>query len=158
MGFLIDHWSIIGDIIKQDVFSILPIYIESLGDTTINDQEIISEISGLFLLQLSDFLMPGYTMSLSATSERENGACTFLGVIIHSTDKPQPTALHAYCHGVPAERVVSRINPRTEITMDILDVQFIALISLFIRFTKFNEQWNFTTKHYGLFCNTLLFH
>lgn len=89
-------------------------------------------------------------------SERENGACTFLGVLIHSTDKPQPMALHAYCHGVPAERVVSRINPRTEITMDILNVQFIALINLFIRFIKFNKQWNFTTKHYGLFCNTII--
>lgn len=37
------------------------IYTESLGDITTNDPEIISEISGLFLLQLSDSLMPGYT-------------------------------------------------------------------------------------------------
>lgn len=80
---------------------------------------------------------------------------TFLGVLLHNTDKPQPMALHAYCHGVPAERVVSRINPRTEITINILNVQFIALLNLFIRFIKFNKQWNSTTKHYGLFCNTI---
>lgn len=55
----------ITDIINQDVVSILFIYAESLGDTTINDQEIISEISGLFLLQLSDSLMTGYIKSLS---------------------------------------------------------------------------------------------
>lgn len=44
---------------NQDVFSISSIYAESLGDSTINDQEIISEISALFLLQLSDSLVLG---------------------------------------------------------------------------------------------------
>lgn len=58
-GFLIDHWSIVSDTINQDVFSISSIYAESLGDSTINDQEIISEISALFLLQLSDSLVLG---------------------------------------------------------------------------------------------------
>lgn len=124
----------ITDIINQDVVSILFIYAESLGDTTINDQEIISEISGLFLLQLSDSLMTGYIKSLSGM-KWENRACTFLGVLIHSTGKPQPKALHAYCHGVPPEYIVSRINPRTKVTTDILDVQFTAWINLCIRFT-----------------------
>lgn len=58
-GFLTDHWSIVSDTINQDVFSISSIYAESLGDSTINDQEIISEISALFLLQLSDSLVLG---------------------------------------------------------------------------------------------------
>ena len=50
----------------------------SLGDGTTNDQEIVSEISGLFLLQLSDSLMPGYTMSLSGMKWERKWCLHFL--------------------------------------------------------------------------------
>lgn len=117
------------------MFSISSIYTESLGDSTINDQEILSEISALFLLQLSDSLDPGQTMSLSEMKSKSK-CC------LHSLRSSNPLHWQTAANGtacelpwVPAERVLSRINPRTKITMDISEVQFTALINLCIRFT-----------------------